>query len=139
MKRAPTRRERLFLAVLALYLIGHLVARPDLFPFSTFPMFSDRTESMSWLTVAGADGPIDPAALDLATDYVVNPDPRYGIRVPGPNPGGRPADPEDVAARVERRLPELDQPWVVVTEITVEQLANGTIRRRTTGTWRFER
>lgn len=130
--------ERLLIGAIVLFLVAHVVARPDLFPLSTYPMFSDDATSMSWLEVSGPDGPIDPARLDLATDYVINPDPRYGRRVPGPNPGGGRADAEDVAARVHARLDELDVAWVEVTETTVEALPDGTIRRSITGTWRFD-
>lgn len=139
MTSPPTRREGLFIGVLVLFLLGHLVARPDLFPFSTYPMFSDNTTSMSWLNVEGPDGPVDPAALGLASDYVINPNAKYGRRVPGPNPGGAPADPADIETRVEAHLDDLDIEWVQVIQTTIEAQPDGSIGRSTTGTWRFDR
>ena len=58
--------------------------------------------------------------------------------MPGLNPGGQPADPDLIATRVRAHLPDLDVPWVTVTQITVEALDDGTIRRSRTGSWRFE-
>ena len=138
MRSVPTRSERVFLAGLGLFLVGHLIARPDLFPFSTYPMFSDRTTSMSWLEVEGPDGSIAPSRLGLGSDYVVNPNARYGKRLPGLNPGGQPADPDLIATRVRAHITDLDVPWVIVTQITVEALDDGTVRRSRTGSWRFE-
>jgi len=138
MQAVRDRGERVFVAGLVLFLVGHLIARPDLFPFSTYPMFSDRTTSVSWLQVEGPDGPIAPDRLGLATDYVANPNAKYGRRLPSLNPDGRPADPDLVADRVRSNLPSLGEPWVVVTQITVEALDDGTIRRSRTGSWRFE-
>jgi len=139
MRSVPTRREGLLIAAIAVFLVGHLVARPDLFPLSTYPMFSDDTRSMSWLSVEGPDGALHPASLGLASDYVMNPNPRYGRRIPGPNPDGQRADPADIEARVEAHLADLDVAWVEVTQTTIEALPDGTIQRSTTGTWRFQR
>ncbi len=133
------RREWIVLGTLALFLVGHIATRPDLFPFSTYPMFSDRTTSMSWLQVEGPDGPVSAHAFELNSDYVINPDAKYGLRSPGPNPAGQPADPADITRRVEERLPDTDLPWIVVTQTTVEAFDDGSISREETGSWRFDR
>jgi hypothetical protein len=89
---------------LALFFGGLLLAPlagPDLFPYSTFPMFSDATRALSRLEVSGPDGPLPSAAFGLASDYVMNRNVWVGRAIPpGPNPLGRPADPALVAERV---------------------------------------
>jgi len=46
----------LLIGAIIVFLVAHVVARPDLFPLSTYPMFSDNTTSISWLTIEGPDG-----------------------------------------------------------------------------------
>jgi len=132
------RSELGFLLALALFGLANLPLRPDRFPVSTFPMFSDRTVQMSWLMVEGPDGPLSTHAFELANDYMVNPRPRYGLHTPGPNPGGRPADKADVEARVRRHLAEQGVPWVVVVQTTTRYEPDGSVFRGETARWRIE-
>lgn len=125
--------------VFVLFVLGSLVFRPDLYPFSTYPMFSDATESISWLEVQGPDGPVSAKLFDLESDYVYNPEPRYGRRsVVGPNPLGALADPADIEERVARRIDESGLAWIEVTQHRRELGPDGKVAYQVIGTWRFE-
>jgi hypothetical protein len=133
--------ERAFLALFFGGLLLAPLAGPDLFPYSTFPMFSDATRALSRLEVSGPDGPLPSAAFGLASDYVMNRNVWVGRAIPpGPNPLGRPADPALVAARVRARWPTTDPPaWIEVREVTLWVDAAEELRREETARWRFTR
>jgi hypothetical protein len=138
---ALTPAERAFLALFLAGLLLAPLAGPDLFPYSTFPMFSDATRALSRLEVIGPAGPLPSSQFGLASDYAMNTRVWVGRAIPpGPNPRGGHADPAVVADRIRAHWPTTDPPaWIEVREVTLWIDAEERLQREETARWRFTR
>jgi hypothetical protein len=77
-------RRAFELSFIGIFLFGHLVIAPlvvDLYPFSTFPMFSDKIRQANMTVVLGPGGErLDPVRFALGPNDLANPAPRQGVR-----------------------------------------------------------
>jgi hypothetical protein len=118
--RTLTLREKVFVGA---YLVLNTVVPcliPDLFPFSSQPMFSGFPERMSIVDIHDEDGrPLPPQPFSLESRELFNPHPRLGKRLP-PSllPSGRLMSDAEVRAAV---IPVLASKYPHLRSVTVHQ------------------
>lgn len=95
----------------------------DLYPFSTYPMFSQAPTSLYRYTVADPLGqPLNPWQFSLHPLYIANPNPKIGIRFSTTlNPVATPADRDAVTIEAKRVLDE-ELPYMEYVTITPNEL-----------------
>jgi len=112
---ALSRGERVFIgAFVALNVVVPFVAK-DLYPFSVFPMFSKRSETLSRVEVFGPDGAqLSSDVFETLELDVFVAEPKVGFLITSLDPGDRALAESEVQAHVKRvfREREIDLPFV---------------------------
>jgi len=124
--------------VISTFVALNLVIPPlvlDLYPFSRFPMFSDRPSAIYWLDARDAAGhPVNLGRLGIPGVYLANPEPKLGVRPVG---AYKWLGEQRTEAEVRAAVVLGDRGYVEITQFGVSLDDGGQVALTAQGPWRI--